>query len=52
VSPLLGPAGNVEFLIHLRREADTDKVTTIDAAQIDAKIEAALATAQELRRKG
>ncbi len=42
VSPLLGPAGNVEFLIRLRR----DQAANID---VDAAIDQALAAAQALR---
>lgn len=47
VSPLLGPAGNVEFLIHLRRDPSCAPTSALD----DAHITAALEAAHALQRK-
>ena len=46
VSPLLGPAGNVEFLVYLRQDAGAGEVNGADFAL---RIEPALAAAAELR---
>lgn len=48
VSPLVGPAGNVEFLVHLRREANTG-ATPLAPIGPDA-VQAALDAAQRLRK--
>ena len=48
-SPLLGPAGNVEFLVYLRRQPDA---IGDDRLAPEALIEQALAAAAELRHKG
>lgn len=44
-SPLPGPAGNVEFLVHARQHADTDGT---DNTAYEARLRAALARAREL----
>lgn len=49
VSPLLGPAGNVEFLIHLRRGTNNAK----NPAHVGiTEIQTALEAAQQLRKAG
>lgn len=54
VSPLLGPAGNVEFLVHLRRDPKLTPLPTLDeGAKLDeGAIQAALEAAQNLRKQG
>lgn len=51
LSPLLGPAGNVEFLIWYSRHHDDRTESTTTEPEIDLRIDQLLAAAAQLRKK-